>query len=349
MHNNIHKPINPASSNVKSVQGLGREMMAGPTVKKTHNYQQQNNMLNQQNRPHGQIHNRPGYNANQLPRQNHIGMRNNQPYQHFMRGGGNNHQRFLNHQGNYNRTNNPSGSANSFDDKNRDTFGEDFVMDHQIQQQARQQRYHYGERDLNNRRGNGLITPGHVHVLGILRGARESHAKPGVPAEPTGNPHLDMQQQRKQDRKDEYSNLMTFDERQWITNIQLYQVKSVNPWDDDYYYTAHQKNKELNNNIDMTDKITCIRNHEKMKKRCKRSFEKLERNHDNEESVEKEAISSVASKPQVKRTDEGAQLLLPAESKLSDIAPGSNVSSSGDGYTPKQFTNSLGCLQAVTV
>ena len=70
-----------------------------------------------------------------------------------MRGGGNNHQRFLNHQGNYNRMNNPSGSANSFDDKNRDTFGEDFVMDHQIQQQARQQRYHYGERDLNVRRG----------------------------------------------------------------------------------------------------------------------------------------------------------------------------------------------------
>ena len=49
--------------------------------------------------------------------------------------------------------NNSSGSANSFDDKNRDTFGEDFVMDHQIQQQARQQRYHYGEREQNSRRG----------------------------------------------------------------------------------------------------------------------------------------------------------------------------------------------------
>ena len=49
--------------------------------------------------------------------------------------------------------NNSSNSANSFDDKNRDTFGEDFVMDHQIQQQARQQRYHYGEREQNNRRG----------------------------------------------------------------------------------------------------------------------------------------------------------------------------------------------------
>ena len=75
-----------------------------------------------------------------------------------MRGGGNNyHQRFVNHQGNYNRFNNSSGSANSFDDKNRDTFGEDFVMDHQIQQQARQQRYHYGERDQNNRRGSKIL------------------------------------------------------------------------------------------------------------------------------------------------------------------------------------------------
>jgi hypothetical protein len=50
--------------------------------------------------------------------------------------------------------NNSFGGVNSFDDKNRDTFGEDFVMDHQVQQQARQQRYHYGEREHNFRRGN---------------------------------------------------------------------------------------------------------------------------------------------------------------------------------------------------
>merc|ERR1719384_1853868 len=74
-----------------------------------------------------------------------------------------------------------------------------------------------------------------------------------------------------------------------------------------------------------------------------------ERNVDKKESEEKEDSSSV-SKPQVKRTEEGAQLLLPAESKLGDGSSGVNiVSSSGDGYTPKQFTNSLGCLQAVTV
>jgi hypothetical protein len=48
--------------------------------------------------------------------------------------------------------------------------------------------------------GNGLITPGHVHVLGILRGARENQGKCGAPSEPTGNPHLDMKQQHQQER-----------------------------------------------------------------------------------------------------------------------------------------------------
>ena len=53
---------------------------------------------------------------------------------------------------------------NRFDDKNRETFGDDFVEHHAVQQPnlSRQQ----GQ-------GNHLITPGHVHVLGILRGARE--------------------------------------------------------------------------------------------------------------------------------------------------------------------------------
>ena len=73
------KPTIPASSNVKSVQDLEREMMAGPTSKKPHNAQQ-NNVPNQHNRQ-GQMYNRPGYNTQQLPRQNHHGMRINQPHQ----------------------------------------------------------------------------------------------------------------------------------------------------------------------------------------------------------------------------------------------------------------------------
>ena len=64
-------------------------------------------------------------------------------------------QRHVNHPGN-NRFNNSAGSGNSFDDKNRDTFGEEFVLDHQIQQQSRQHRYHYGEREQHYRRGNDI-------------------------------------------------------------------------------------------------------------------------------------------------------------------------------------------------
>ena len=64
--------------------------------------------------------------------------------------------------------NNSSGSANSFDDKNRDTFGEDFVMDHQIQQQARQQRYHYGEREQNNRRGKCFPRSSPIFVIVLV-------------------------------------------------------------------------------------------------------------------------------------------------------------------------------------
>ena len=49
---------------------------------------------------------------------------------------------------------------NTFDDKNRETFGDDFVDHHELQHHRQQHQPH-------------LITPGHVHVLGILRGARE--------------------------------------------------------------------------------------------------------------------------------------------------------------------------------
>merc|ERR1712226_1053726 len=245
-------------------------MMGGLSAKKAPNPLQQHSGLNQYNRSQGPMHNRPVYNSNQVPRQANIGMRNNLPHQPFMRGGGSNyHQRFVNHQGNYNRFNNPSGSANSFDDKNRDTFGEDFVMDHQIQQQARQQRYHYGEREQNyTRGGNNLITPGHVHVLGILRGARENQLKCGAPVEPTGNPHLDMQHQRQQERtapgeiflsgnkEDEFSGLMTQRERQWIVNIQLNQLKCENPFLDDYYYTVfNQKRNSTEHAIKGNTKI----------------------------------------------------------------------------------------------
>ena len=39
-------------------------------------------------------------------------------------------------------------------------------------------------------------------------------------------------------KEDEYSNLMSLRERQWIVNIQLNQLKCENPFLDDYYYTV---------------------------------------------------------------------------------------------------------------
>ena len=80
-HQHRHKPIIPTSSNVKSVQDIEREMMTEQCAKNAHHTLQQNIGLNQYNRSQGQMHNRPGYNANHVPRQAHMGMRNNLPHQ----------------------------------------------------------------------------------------------------------------------------------------------------------------------------------------------------------------------------------------------------------------------------
>lgn len=126
-------------------------------------------------------------------------------------------------------------NRNPFDDRNRETFGDAFVDHHA---QHLQRRPH---------QGHHLITPGHVHVLGILRGARErrghGNSSPGMVHESTGNPMRDRELQRLADSRrfsrddwsrpepeDEYAGLMTQRERQWIVNIQLSQLKCENPF-----------------------------------------------------------------------------------------------------------------------
>ena len=52
--------------------------------------------------------------------------------------------------------------------------------------------------------------------------------------------------------------------------------------------------------------------------------------------ADNEGDSTVASQPQVKRTEEGAQLLLPAESKIVDGAPGVNATNNSG--------TKLGCI-----
>jgi len=177
------------------------------------------------------------------------------------------------------------------------------------------------------------MTPGHVHVQNILRGARRTNNPGGIgsdgghdPAMSTGIPALDLQQQRsersenlQQQRRgqlleeDEFAGLMTQRERQWVINIQLNQLKDEN----DYYYTVfNQKKKALSDGIDL--------------KKGRRFFFGEEESSD-EENEDKRMF----------RRDEETLLLLKSESMSMD--------SPRDQYTPLQYENSLGKLQAVTV
>lgn len=250
------------------------------------------------------------------------------------------HQQQMQHQHYNNRGGgfaNPK-NRNSFDDKNRETFGDDFVNDHHQRQQRPQQRYHYGEREGGGGQQVGtsssLIMPGHVQTLGILRGARrqiDEHDESKIV--PTGNPALDAERQREQDLQrsqqyrhsfdeDEYAGLMTARERQWVINIQLNQLKCENPYIDDYYYTVFSLKKE---------------SEEKERERV-REMSKTARELQRQLSLSEDAKES----RMLKRDEEGAQLLLPAETSGTDAA-------AKDEFKPQQFANSLGKLQAVSV
>jgi hypothetical protein len=92
------------------------------------------------------------------------------------------------------------------------------------------------------------MTPSHVHVASILRGARQN-------VEPTGNPTLDLQQEREtRDHRrqyqpeDEFAGLMSQRDRQWIINIQVNQLKDEH----DYYFTVYnQQKKAIEEGIDL--------------------------------------------------------------------------------------------------
>ena len=209
-----------------------------------------------------------------------------------------------------------NNNRNNFDDKNRETFGDDLVDEQQREsrdrhhQQRRQQHQPY-ERQYSRDPARRDLMPGHVHALGILRDARERQERQ---YESTGNPQLDLELEKReqeeaelrkqydsasQNPEDEFAGLMTPRERQWIINIQLQQLKCENPFIDDYYYTVYNQKREM-------------------------------REQDAEAALEDEG-------PQLKRTEEGPQLLLKPDS------------SRDARYLPTQFTNSLGKLQAVTV
>ena len=82
-HQHGPKPSIPASSNVKSVQDLERELMGGSVVNRANNTytNQQANKTYQHIRSQGQLQQRGAYNSNHVTRQMQSGFRNNQPNQ----------------------------------------------------------------------------------------------------------------------------------------------------------------------------------------------------------------------------------------------------------------------------
>merc|ERR1719295_1663191 len=310
-------------------------MPAAPRVQqpepRQHHQQQQ-----QQHRPNN--HQQPMHHHQQQQHMRH--QQQHQQQMHPMHNRRNNNAQHYNN--NNSRGFHKTNSRNNFDDKNRETFGDDFVNDHHQRQHRPQQRYHYGERDSDRSGPNSLIMPGHVQTLGILRGARtagggggEGRKQPvdgGGKIVPTGNPALDAERQREQDLQrfqqwqvggeDEYAGLMTQRERQWVINIQLNQLKCENPYIDDYYYTVFTLKKE-----------TEMKERERVKE-MSRTQRELQR----QLSLSEEAKES----RMLKRDEEGAQLLLPSETSGTESGKEAE-------FKPQQFANSLGKLQAVSV
>ena len=189
-------------------------------------------------------------------------------------------------------------------------------MKEQCRQQQQQHQRGYQQHQSRNRQAQHLITPGHVHTLGILRSAHDHQQR-----ESTGNPQLDLELERRDQHEegwqhdyynrlaqedDPYAGLMTPRERQWIVNIQMQQLKCENPFVDDYYFTVY---------------------HQKAAAASK------------EEEKEKEEEENLdIGQRQLKRHEEGPQLLLHEQKSGKD-----------EQYNPVQFSNSLGKLKTITV
>ena len=132
-------------------------------------------------------------------------------------------------------------------------------------------------------------------------------------------------------RNDEFGGLMTPRERQWIVNIQLTQLKCENPFLDDYYYTVFNQKKDLAEAADKAQKDATAK--EGSIWRTNSTKEATPQSTSNQRRQQLEATLSISSedgmsgdvgtqRTQVKRTEEGAQLLLPAESKVGDGSSG---------------------------
>merc|ERR1719362_1799422 len=303
---------------------MQQQMMMRAQMQRQHQMQQQQHQQHQhqQHHPHQQQHRQhPG---GQQQHQHHMHQggfqsRQQQLHHQFQSGGHQQRHQHGNQNDGYGDYNNGRRNQRSrdeqqqiYDDKDRETFGDDFVADHQKHE-------------------NPLMMPGHVQTQNILRGARRNSSSGGGsggghdPSLSTGIPALDLAQQsgrenssnqsahrRNLQEQDEFAGLMNQRERQWVINIQLNQLKDEN----DYYYTVfNQKKKAREDGIDL--------------KKGRRFFFGEEESDDENEDK------------RMFMRDEETLLLLKSESMSMD--------SPRDEYTPLQYENSLGKLQAVTV
>jgi hypothetical protein len=129
------------------------------------------------------------------------------------------------------------------------------------------------------------LMPGHVHTLGILRHSRARHVEVDLEDDclgatdtaplinPTGDPALDARLAQEQeeltsrarwfnDTEDEYAGLMSARDKQFITNIQLNQLKCDNPYVDDYYYTMFIAKKQKCDESERTGQMLLSENPE---------------------------------------------------------------------------------------
>ena len=150
--------------------------------------------------------------------------------------------------------------------------------------------------------------PGHVHALGILRDARERQERQ---YESTGNPQLDLEMEKREQEEAEL--------RQQYHNL------SQNPTDE-FAGLMNPRERQWIINIQL------------QQLKCDNPFiDDYYYTVYNQKREMREAEQREEDGPQMKRTEEGPQLLLKPDS------------SRDESYKPTQFTNSLGKLQAVTV
>ncbi|CAB4070116.1 PATL1 [Lepeophtheirus salmonis] len=216
---------------------------------------------------------------------------------HNYHGNYNNHHHHQQQQQHHHHFNNARSDASHYNDRNRETFGDELFAPSP---------------------SNVLITPDRVHANRVLNNRRSEDS--------TGDPEMDMrrnvQYMMTQKENDEYSGLMTATDRQWVLQIQLSQLKCENPFVDDYYFTVYNQKKKL-----------------EAAAMCRKYQQSCSGGSGYDDNNDSQSMEKNLAQTQLKRTDEGPQLL------ISEYSAGDDSNS----YTPVQFDNSLGKLQAASV